>query len=85
MTYDVHLSKTALNYLKKIPKKAAKKIIDKIESLTHIAHPVGSIKLQGTEFYRIRIGDYRVIYEVDNSILKILVIKVGHRKDVYNF
>lgn len=45
--------------------------------------PTGSVKLAGTELWRIRVGDYRVIYEVRDAILVVLVIKVGHRREVY--
>jgi mRNA interferase RelE/StbE len=46
--------------------------------------PVAETKLKGNNpFHRIRIGDYRIIYEIQNDILVILVIKIGHRKDIY--
>jgi mRNA interferase RelE/StbE len=55
-----------------------------VEGLAQDPYPLGSKKLKGTEFtYRIRVGDYRVIYAVISSILTIEVIKVGHRQSVY--
>jgi len=45
--------------------------------------PPGSKKLKGRAGYRLRIGDYRVIYEIEDNILRVIVIDVGHRKDIY--
>ncbi len=60
------------------------KIIEDISSLAAAPRPAGCKKLKGYKnSYRIRAGDYRIIYEVEDKILRILVIAVGHRKDVY--
>ena len=45
--------------------------------------PNGCRKLSGSEEYRIRVGDYRVLYEIEDAVLRILVVRVGHRRDVY--
>ena len=45
--------------------------------------PRGCRKLSGFEQYRIRVGDYRVLYEIEDDVLRVLVVKVGHRRDVY--
>jgi len=82
--YRIVISSSAEKSLKKIPKKDVKRIVDAIERLALHPFPVGSRKLAGYDkIFRIRIGYYRVIYEVEGQNLLILVLKIGHRKDVY--
>ncbi len=69
--------------LKKILKRDAKKIKDKILNLANDPRPQGSIKMSGKELYRIRAGDYRVIYAIYDSKLLVLVVEVDVRNDVY--
>lgn len=61
--------------------KAQDRIFSKIESLSKNPLSVQVVKLKNTDCYRVRVGDYRIIYEIDNDV--IYVLKVGHRKDVY--
>ena len=84
MTYRVEFAKSAAKALLSIPKRDQKKIAKKIESLaTDPPDPV-TTKMKGDNpFHRVRIGDYRIIYEIQNDILLILILKIGHRKDVY--
>lgn len=77
--YDIDLAKT----LTKIPKRDAKLIKEKIESLANDPRPYGSLKLSGKESYRIRQGKYRIIYKVFDQKLIILVLDVDNRKNVY--
>jgi mRNA interferase RelE/StbE len=82
--YKVTVSKTAQKTLLKLPKRDIPKIIEAIESLKASPRPVGSRKLSGEEStYRIRQGLYRIIYEIKKNELVILILKVGHRKDIY--
>ena len=61
-----------------------RRILDKLSSLAKEPRPVGAVKLTGSECtYRIRIGDYRVIYDVLDRAVLVLVLKIAHRKDVY--
>ena len=84
MTYEVEVSDSAKDFLKTISKADAKRIAKKIDKLVEDPRPRGVEKLTGEEnLYRIRSGDYRVIYEIEDRILFILVLKVGHRKEVY--
>ncbi|MFY9944218.1 MAG: type II toxin-antitoxin system RelE/ParE family toxin [Desulfobacterales bacterium] len=70
--------------LKKLPQSAIGRILPVVEALVNDPTPVTSVKLSGAEHtYRIRVGDYRLIYNVLNHILTIEVIRVGHRKNVY--
>lgn len=82
--FELVILPTVLKDLKKIPKKDVKKILLKIESLVDDVRPEGSIKLSGDEKYRIRQGNYRILYRIEDEKLIITVVKVGHRKDVYN-
>ena len=82
--YKVLISSSAEKSIKKIPKKDIKRIIDSIQVLAINPYPQGCRKLMGEEHtYRIRTGKYRIIYEVQDKKLIILVLKIGHRKDVY--
>lgn len=83
MKYEVKLKSSVKKQLKNIDKKQAEKILVKIYMLSENPFPRGVDHLTGQKTYRIRIGDYRVIYEVHNKQLLVQVIRVGHRKDVY--
>ena len=81
--YKIQVKKSAEKELAKIPKKELIKILDKITGLSGNPHPVGSIKLTNEEKYRVRVGNYRVLYKVEDKILTVFVVKVGHRKEIY--
>ena len=81
--YKIRVKKSAEKELGKIPKKELLKIIDKIKSLSDDPHPAGSIRLTNQEKYRVRVGNYRILYKVEDNILTVFVVKIGHRKDVY--
>ena len=81
--YKLQIKKSAEKELRKIPKRELIKIINKIQNLSEDPHPVGSIKISNQEKYRLRIVNYRVLYKVEDNILTIFIIKVGHRKDIY--
>lgn len=82
--YKIEVSSTAEKALKKIPKKDLVKIVESIQILSINPFPDGCRKLAGEEnTYRIRQGHYRIIYEVEGKKLFILILKIGHRKDIY--
>lgn len=82
--YKVVVSKTASKELDDLPTQAVNRIIPAIKSLGGNPRPAGSRKLRGSrDFWRIRVGDYRVIYTIDDTVQIVDVRKVGHRKDVY--
>jgi len=81
--YTIQILPSALKQLQKIPLKSRKAIINKIENLAIDPRPSGVVKLTDREGYRIRKGDYRVIYTIQDEELIITVIKVAHRKDAY--
>lgn len=83
--YQLVIGKQALKELSKLPAKFSKKIVLAIDHLTQEPTPHGSKKLKGEKEYlwRIRVGDYRIIYLIEDSIQVIEIRKIGHRKDVY--
>jgi mRNA interferase RelE/StbE len=82
--YKIEISSSAEKSLKKIAKKDILKIVEAIQILSINPFPEGCRKLAGEEkTYRIRQGDYRIIYEVEGKNLLILVLKIGPRRDIY--
>ena len=84
MKYRIEVKRSAAKALKKIPKPDRKRIGEKIDSLADDLPSPEITKMKGDNpFHKIRVGDYRIIYEVQNEVLVILIVKVGHRKDIY--
>jgi len=81
--YTVYLSKKAQSALDKLSDHIATPILEAIGKLADNPRPVGYKKLKGTEGYRIRVGNYRIIYDVYDYKLVVDVIAIGHRKDIY--
>jgi mRNA interferase RelE/StbE len=81
--YRIEFKKSAVKEIKSLPSTELKKVLAKIESLSENPRPHDSIKLSGDEKYRLRCGDYRILYSIEDQILIIVIVKVGHRKDVY--
>lgn len=69
--------------LRSVPKADVAKILRRIDSLADNPRPEGALKLSGTTGYRIRQGNYRILYEIEDEIVTITIIRVGHRRDVY--
>lgn len=83
MKYEIEIERSALRALKKIPVSDRNKVIYAIERLASTPRPVGAKKLIGRDGWRIRIGCYRIIYEIKDHIFHLLILDVGHRKDIY--
>jgi mRNA interferase RelE/StbE len=81
--YKVFIEKAVFKQLKNIPAKDYEKIIDSIAALANTPRPPGCKKLKGRSGYRIREGNYRIIYEINDKILTVIVIEAGDRKDIY--
>ena len=82
--YKIEIKRSAIKEIKKLPSMDLKKILAKISSLADNPRPKGCVKLSADEKYRIRIGVYRILYEIKDKLLVITVVKVAHRKDVYS-
>lgn len=83
MSYSIEILRVAQKQLAKIDRASQQRIIDGICSLTDDPRPSGCKKLSGRPAWRIRIGHYRVIYEIHDDRLLVLVVTIGNRKDVY--
>jgi len=84
MPYRVLIAPAAVRFLLNLDLRMRKRIKGAIDALVDLQHPPGAKKLAGTaDRWRIRVGDYRVIYDIQSDILTVLVVKVGHRRDVY--
>jgi mRNA interferase RelE/StbE len=82
--YRIEIKKSAAKELGKIKGKNQERIIERIRSLAQNPRPAGAKKLSGEEKFRIRQGDYRILYQIFDEIILVVVVKIGHRGDVYN-
>lgn len=83
MTYAIEILRSAQKQLAKINREDQAMIISAIRSLANNPRPVGCKKLSGRPAWRLRVGIYRIIYEIHDDRLLVLVVSVGHRKEVY--
>jgi mRNA interferase RelE/StbE len=81
--YKVYFKKSVEKDFSTIPKKDLKKILQRIAMLDQKPRPAGHEKLTGKERYRIRQCRYRIVYSIQDEVLAVWIVKVGHRKDVY--
>ncbi len=82
-SYELTFKKSVAKDLYAFPKQDVKRILQRIHALSEDPRPPGCEKLSGQERYRVRQGVYRIIYEVEDRRLTVLIVKVGHRSDVY--
>ena len=84
MLYRVEVKSSAQREIARRPGDTRRRVLLAIVNLAGAPHPVGSRKIIGTDdTYRVRVGDYRVVYEVADRVLIVFIIRVAHRKDVY--
>jgi mRNA interferase RelE/StbE len=85
MSYRISIRKQALKELEDLPTKKSRKVSTAIDGLAEDPRPSGCKKLKGEQEYiwRIRVGDYRVLYKIDDEILVVEVGKIGNRKNIY--
>ena len=81
--YKILIKASAAKELEEIPKKDNSRIIDRIKSLADNPRPTGAEKLTGINRYRVRQGDYRILYEIYDKEIVVMVVKIGHRREVY--
>jgi mRNA interferase RelE/StbE len=81
--YRIEIARRARKALLDFPDSQARRIEAAIVELAAQPRPPGCVKLAGSENWRIRVGDYRVIYEIRDDVLLVLVIEIGHRREVY--
>ena len=84
MNYRVVLTRSAVRRLNRVSAEARARIAEAIAQLGGNPRPAGCVKLKGRAEWRLRVGDYRVLYRVDDAELTVTVVDVGHRSDVYD-
>jgi len=82
-SYRLLIKSSAAKELEAIPRKDRNRIVGKIQGLAANPRPPGSAKLSGEEKYRLRQGDYRVLYFIEEASMTITVVKIGHRREVH--
>ncbi|MBN1507920.1 MAG: type II toxin-antitoxin system RelE/ParE family toxin [Sedimentisphaerales bacterium] len=81
--YRLEITPSAAKELSRIPRKDLRRIVARIQTLADDPRPSGSKKLCAQEKYRIRQGDYRVLYQIEDDAPVVCVVKIAHRRDVY--
>jgi len=83
VSYEITVLRTAVKSVERLTKEVQDRVIDAIAELAKTPRPSGAKKLVARDAMRIRVGDYRVIYEVDDAMKTVQVVVVSHRKDAY--
>ena len=83
--YRITIKKSAAKELEAVPTKDLRRIVKRIGSLADNPRPPGSQKLSAHQGYRIRQGDYRIVYSIDDEDALIDIVKIGHRREIYRF
>ena len=81
--YSIELRSAAVRALRNLDPPFRKRVQGAIVLLGHDPRPPGARKLQGRDGFRVRVGDYRIIYKVHDDVLVVLVVALGHRRDIY--
>ncbi len=81
--YRITIKNSAAKELEALPKKDLPRIIKRIQTLAQNPRPDGSQKLSGKEQYRVRQGDYRIVYSIEDKDSQVDIFKIGHRRGVY--
>lgn len=82
-SYSILLTRSAAKELEGVPAKDRQRIVRRIATLAENPRPIGAEKLSGEDKYRIRQGDYRVLYEIDDDLFIVVVVRVGNRREIY--
>ena len=83
MTYSVWVLRRAQKELAQLPRDSYNQVRDRILALADGPKPSGCRKLTGREGWRLRVGDFRVLYEIDDESKRVTILHVGHRRDIY--
>ena len=81
--FEVRLRRSVAKDLLRLPKSDNRRIVTRIEALAENPRPHGCEKLAGSSAYRIRQGDYRIVYTIDDGLILVEIIRIGHRREVY--
>ncbi len=83
MLYQVKLVSTAARQLRKLPPDVRTRIVTALDLLGGTPRPPSATQLVNSDYWRVRVGDYRIVYEIDDDVLLVLVLRIAHRRDVY--
>ena len=85
MRYTVSIKPRAEKFLEALrDARLYRRLRETIEALSENPRPAGSLKMQGRdELYRVRVGDYRILYQIQDAVLVVLVVEIGNRRDIY--
>jgi mRNA interferase RelE/StbE len=85
VSYQVRVAPAPTKYLAKLRDETLKRrMVKALRALEVDARPPGCVKLQGhDELFRMRVGDYRIIYQIQDAVLIVLVVEIGHRREIY--
>lgn len=81
--YKIEIKRSAQKEIAALPKPYLKTVTNAILALAKNPRPAGAVKMSGIDAYRIRVGTYRVVYSIHDDVLTVVVVTVGHRKEVY--
>lgn len=81
--YKIVIKHSVAKDLRPIPNKDVARILERINQLAQDPRPPGSEKLSGEEKYRVRQGNYRILYRIEDEIVTVFIVKIGHRRDIY--
>lgn len=82
-SYNVEIKRSAAKELEHLPPKDRTRIIARIRALATDPRPAGCEKLSGQDRYRVRQGNYRILYEIDDTVVLVVVVRIAHRREVY--
>jgi len=82
-SYKLAFKRSVAKDLRAIPNKDVARVLERIETLKDNPRPSGCEKLSGEEKYRVRQGAYRIVYQIEDDALVVVVVKIGHRREVY--
>jgi mRNA interferase RelE/StbE len=82
-SYEIVFKKSVARDLRELPREDVRRILNRIRLLAEDPRPAGCQKLSGGDRYRVRQGVYRIVYGIEDARLVVMIVKVGHRRDVY--
>lgn len=82
-SYSVEIKRSAAKELAHLPPKDRTRIAARVRALANDPRPPGCEKLSGQDRYRVRQGDYRILYEIEDAVVRVIVVRIAHRRDVY--
>lgn len=81
--YELELLASAQRELSELDGAVRKRVAARIDGLQENPRPIGATKLVGSTYWRVRVGDYRVVYSIEDTKLVVIVVRVGHRREIY--